>query len=97
MGTLSGGGSEQISVGEGCLIGANAGIGISLGNNCIVEAGLYITAGTVVTMADGAQCKARELSGQSGLLFRRNSTNGAVEALLRDGDWGALNPDLHAN
>lgn len=97
MGTLSGGGSEQISVGEGCLIGANAGIGISLGDNCIVEAGLYITAGTVVTMTDGAHCKARELSGQPGLLFRRNSTSGAVEALHREGNWGALNPDLHAN
>ena len=97
MGTLSGGGSEQISVGEGCLIGANAGIGISLGDSCIVEAGLYITAGTIVTMADGSQRKARELSGVSGILFRRNSTSGAVEALQRDGDWGELNPELHAN
>ena len=97
MGTLSGGGTEQISVGEGCLIGANAGIGISLGDGCVVEAGLYVTAGTVVTMADGSQRKARELSGMSGLLFRRNSTSGAVEVLGREGDWGELNPDLHAN
>ena len=97
MGTLSGGGSEQITVGEGCLIGANAGIGISLGDNCVVEAGLYITAGTIVTTADGAQMKARELSGAPNVLFRRNSITGAVEALERGGDWGALNPDLHAN
>jgi 2,3,4,5-tetrahydropyridine-2-carboxylate N-succinyltransferase len=97
MGTLSGGGSEQITVGEGCLIGANAGIGISLGDNCVVEAGLYITAGTIVTKADGAQLKARELSGVSNVLFRRNSTSGAVEALERGGNWGSLNPDLHAN
>ncbi len=97
MGTLSGGGSEQISVGEGCLIGANAGIGISLGDNCVVEAGLYITAGTVVTMADGSLRKAREISGESDLLFRRNSTSGAVEALVRDGNWGQLNPELHSN
>jgi 2,3,4,5-tetrahydropyridine-2-carboxylate N-succinyltransferase len=97
MGTLSGGGSEQITVGEGCLIGANAGIGISLGDNCVVEAGLYVTAGTVVTTADGMQLKARELSGKPNFLFRRNSTTGAVEALERDANWGTLNPDLHAN
>ncbi len=97
MGTLSGGGSEQIAVGEGCLIGANAGIGISLGDNCIVEAGLYITAGTVVTLADGSTRKARELSGASAILYRRNSVSGAVEALERSGDWGALNPELHSN
>ncbi len=97
MGTLSGGGSERITVGEGCLIGANAGIGISLGDNCVVEAGLYVTAGTIVTTTDGSQCKARELSGEPGLLFRRNSTTGTVEALERDGDWGALSPELHSN
>ena len=97
MGTLSGGGSERVSVGEGCLIGANAGVGISLGDNCVVEAGLYITAGTVVTTAEGTQMKARELSGTSNLLFRRNSVSGAVEALARGGDWGSLNPQLHAN
>jgi 2,3,4,5-tetrahydropyridine-2-carboxylate N-succinyltransferase len=97
MGTLSGGGAEQIVVGEGCLIGANAGIGISLGDNCIVEAGLYITAGTVVTLNDRSTFKARELSGAPGLLFRRNSTTGAVEALERGGEWGSLNPDLHSN
>ncbi|CAB4339242.1 unannotated protein [freshwater metagenome] len=97
MGTLSGGGTEQISVGEGCLIGANAGIGISLGDNCIVEAGLYVTAGTIVTSSDGKQRKARELNGASGILFRRNSMTGAVEAIERGGDWGELNPDLHDN
>ena len=75
MGTLSGGGSEVISVGERCLIGANAGIGISLGDDCTVEAGLYVTAGTLVTLPDGEVVKARELSGANGLLFRRNSTD----------------------
>lgn len=97
MGTLSGGGSEVISVGEGCLIGANAGIGISLGDGCIVEAGLYVTGGTIVLLPDGRQVKARELSGHSGLLFRRNSLSGAVEVLERAGSWGGLNPELHSN
>jgi 2,3,4,5-tetrahydropyridine-2-carboxylate N-succinyltransferase len=97
MGTLSGGGHEVISVGKGCLIGANAGIGISLGNGCIVEAGCYITAGTKVSLPDKRVVKARELSGQEGLLFRRNSITGAIEALARAGDWGGLNADLHAN
>lgn len=96
MGTLSGGGQEVISVGSGCLIGANAGIGISLGDNCIVEAGTYVTAGARVTLPDGEQVKARELSGVSGMLFRRNSTTGALEALPRSGTWGGLNAALHA-
>jgi 2,3,4,5-tetrahydropyridine-2,6-dicarboxylate N-succinyltransferase len=100
MGTLSGGGSEVIRVGEGCLIGANAGIGISLGDGCVVEAGLYVTAGTKVALPDGSVVKARELSGKDGLLFRRDSQTGAVTAVLREGangDWGGLNAALHAN
>jgi 2,3,4,5-tetrahydropyridine-2-carboxylate N-succinyltransferase len=97
MGTLSGGGSEVISIGERCLLGANAGIGISLGDECTVEAGLYITAGTLVTLPDGDVVKARELSGASGLLFRRNSKTGTVEALPRSGKWSGLNAALHAN
>ena len=97
MGTLSGGGKEVISVGKGCLIGANAGIGISLGDGCVVEAGCYVTAGTKVSLPDNRIVKARELSGQDGLLFRRNSVTGAVEALPRSGDWGGLNVALHSN
>ncbi len=97
MGTLSGGGTEVISVGENCLIGANAGIGISLGDGCIVEAGCYVTAGTKVSLPDNRVVKARELSGSDGLLFRRNSLTGAVEALARAGDWGGLNAALHTS
>src|SRR5512133_170647 len=97
MGTLSGGGSEVISIGSGCLLGANAGIGISLGDGCVVEAGCYVTGGSRVTLPDGSVVKARELSGRAGLLFRRNSVSGALEALPRDGNWGALNAELHAN
>lgn len=97
MGTLSGGGSEVISVGRDCLLGANSGIGISLGDGCVVEAGCYITAGTKVTLPDGQVVAARTLSGASGLLLRRNSLTGAVEALARTGSWGELNLDLHAN
>jgi 2,3,4,5-tetrahydropyridine-2,6-dicarboxylate N-succinyltransferase len=97
MGTLSGGGTEVISIGSGCLLGANAGIGISLGDNCVVEAGCYVTAGARVTLPDGSVVKARELSGCDGLLFRRNSVTGALEALPREGTWGALNAALHAN
>jgi 2,3,4,5-tetrahydropyridine-2-carboxylate N-succinyltransferase len=97
MGTLSGGGTEVISVGERCLLGANSGLGISLGDDCVVEAGLYITAGTRVALPEGEVVKARELSGASGLLFRRNSQTGAVEALPRSGTWGGLNAVLHAN
>jgi 2,3,4,5-tetrahydropyridine-2-carboxylate N-succinyltransferase len=97
MGTLSGGGTEVISLGERCLIGANGGVGISLGDDCTVEAGLYVTAGARVTTPDGEVVKARELSGASGLLFRRNSQTGAVEVVPRTGRWGGLNAALHAN
>jgi 2,3,4,5-tetrahydropyridine-2-carboxylate N-succinyltransferase len=97
MGTLSGGGKEIISVGRGCLLGANSGIGISLGDNCIVEAGCYVTAGTKVTLPDGRVIKALDLSSASDVLFRRNSVTGAVEAAPRTGDWGGLNAALHAN
>ena len=97
MGTLSGGGTAVISIGERCLLGANAGLGISLGDDCIVEAGLYLTAGALVTLPDGEVVKARELSGVDGLLFRRNSLSGAVEAVARSGTWGGLNAALHAN
>jgi 2,3,4,5-tetrahydropyridine-2-carboxylate N-succinyltransferase len=97
MGTLSGGGTQVISVGTGCLIGANAGIGISLGDGCVVEAGCYITAGSKVTLPDGDVVKAQELSGAHGLLFRRNSVSGALEAQPREGSWGGLNAALHAN
>jgi len=97
MGTLSGGGTQVISIGQRCLVGANAGVGISLGDDCIVEAGLYVTAGTKVTLPDGDVVKARDLSGASGLLFRRNSTTGAVEAVSRSGSWVGLNEALHAN
>jgi 2,3,4,5-tetrahydropyridine-2,6-dicarboxylate N-succinyltransferase len=100
MGTLSGGGTQIISVGERCLVGANAGIGIPLGDDCVVEAGLYVTAGTKVGLPDGRLVKARELAGRDGLLFRRDSVTGAVTVVERDGttaDWGGLNVDLHAN
>jgi 2,3,4,5-tetrahydropyridine-2,6-dicarboxylate N-succinyltransferase len=97
MGTLSGGGKQTISIGERCLLGANSGIGISLGDDCIVEAGLYLTAGTRVTLPDGQVAKAAEVSGKSGLLFRRNSQTGAVEALAQKIAWGGLNTALHAN
>lgn len=98
MGTLSGGGKQVISVGRNCLVGANGGIGISLGDYCVVEAGLYVTAGTRVTDPNGQVVKAERLSGASGLLYRRNSTTGAVEVLRREGTWSeGLNEDLHAN
>ncbi len=98
MGTLSGGGKEVVAVGEECLIGANAGIGISLGDRCVVEAGLYLTAGTIVTLPDGTTAKARELSGSDDLLFIRNSVTGTVEVRPRSGAWsGGLNAALHAN
>ncbi|WP_199433956.1 2,3,4,5-tetrahydropyridine-2,6-dicarboxylate N-succinyltransferase [Qaidamihabitans albus] len=96
MGTLSGGGKEVISVGERCLIGANGGVGISLGDDSVVEAGLYVTAGTKV-LVEGRSVKARELSGVSGALFRRNSSTGAVEAVPRTGSGVELNSALHAN
>jgi 2,3,4,5-tetrahydropyridine-2,6-dicarboxylate N-succinyltransferase len=96
MGTLSGGGTQVISVGQRCLLGANSGLGISLGDDCVVEAGLYLTAGTIVALPGGQQAKARDLSGRAGLLFRRNSVTGTVEALTRPGAWGTLSADLHA-
>jgi len=97
MGTLSGGGTQVISVGERCLLGANSGLGISLGNDCVVEAGLYLTAGTKVVTSDGATVKAREFSGANNVLFRRNSQTGAVEVVKRDGTGITLNDALHAN
>lgn len=98
MGTLSGGGTEVISVGERCLIGANGGIGISLGDDCIVEAGCYITGGTRITFPDGEVVKGRDISGASGLLLRRNSETGQIQAVPRDGaGWEGLNAALHAN
>ena len=97
MGTLSGGGTERISIGERCLLGAESGIGISLGDDCIVEAGLYLTAGTKVRLPDGQVIKARELSGSSGTLFIRNSLTGTVEARSRSGAAITLNSALHAN
>jgi len=97
MGTLSGGGTEIIKVGKRCLLGANSGIGISLGDDCVVEAGLYVTGGTVIMLPDGQTAKGRELSGVSNMLFRRNSLTGAVEALSRSGSWGGLNEALHQN
>ena len=97
MGTLSGGGTQVISIGERCLLGANAGLGISLGDDCVVEAGLYVTAGSRVTTPDGEVVKAGTLSGADGLLFRRNSQSGAIEVLPRSGNWGGLNAALHAN
>src|SRR5690606_35938807 len=96
MGTLSGGGKEVISIGERCLIGANGGVGISLGDDSVVEAGLYVTAGTKV-LVDGKSMKAGELSGISGVLFRRNSTTGSVEVVPRTGTGVELNEALHAN
>lgn len=97
MGTLSGGGREVISIGKRTLLGANSGVGISLGDDCIVEAGLYITAGSKVTLPDGKTIKARELSGANRLLFRRNSLSGQIEAVTTSGTWGGLNSILHNN
>jgi 2,3,4,5-tetrahydropyridine-2-carboxylate N-succinyltransferase len=97
MGTLSGGGKEVISIGEKCLLGANSGLGISLGDNCVIEAGTYITAAAKVKLPDGEVVKAGTLSGASNLLFRRNSLDGSLEVVLRTGTWGGLNSILHAN
>ncbi len=97
MGTLSGGGTTVISIGERCLLGANSGLGISLGDECIIEAGCYVTGGARVTTPDGEVVKAKDLSGRDGLLFRRNSQSGALEVLPRTGSWGGLNEALHAN
>ena len=97
MGTLSGGGKEVISIGEKCLLGANSGLGISLGNDCVIEAGTYITSAAKVRLPDGEIVKAGTLSGASNLLFRRNSLDGSLEVVLRTGTWGGLNSILHAN
>jgi len=97
MGTLSGGGKNVISVGKSCLLGANSGLGISLGDDCVLEAGLYITAGTKVTGPDGTVVKAATLSGKSNLLFRRNSVSGTVEVVPWKGTGVELNAALHAN
>ena len=97
MGTLSGGGKEIISIGQRTLLGANSGIGISLGDDCVVEAGTYITAGSKISLPDGTTVKAKELSGANNLLFRRNSQNGALEALPKTGSWSGLNSVLHSN
>ena len=97
MGTLSGGGKQVITIGQRCLLGANSGLGISLGDDCVIEAGLYLTAGTIVALPDGQRAKARDLSGKSGLLFRRNSVSGSVEVIVRAGSWGSLSADLHAH
>lgn len=104
MGTLSGGGTVRVSIGERSLLGANAGIGIALGDDCIVEAGLYVTAGAKVVVTDGPNTpdggkrtvKAAELSGQNGILFWRNSVTGAIEAKRRAGVGVTLNEALHA-
>lgn len=97
MGTLSGGGKEVISIGQKCLLGANSGLGISLGDNCVIEAGTYITAASKVTLPDGEVVKAATLSGAHNLLFRRNSLTGGLEVVMRTGTWGGLNSVLHAN
>ena len=97
MGTLSGGGKEVISIGERCLLGANSGLGISLGNDCVIESGTYITAGSKITLPDGEVVKARELSGASNLIFRRNSMSGNLEVVPKVGGWEGLNSILHTN
>lgn len=97
MGTLSGGGKEVISIGQKCLLGANSGLGISLGDNCVIEAGTYITAASKVTLPDGEVVKAATLSGAHNLLFRRNSLTGGLEVVMRTGTWGGLNSVLHSN
>ena len=97
MGTLSGGGKEVISIGEKCLLGANSGLGISLGDNCVIEAGTYVTSAAKLRLPDGEIVKAGTLSGASNLLFRRNSLDGCLEVVLRTGTWGGLNSILHAN
>ena len=97
MGTLSGGGKEVISIGKRCLLGANSGIGISLGDDCVVAAGCYVTAGSKVTLPDGSIVKARQLSGADNLTFWNNSKTGVLEAQPRSGAWGTLNDTLHKN
>jgi 2,3,4,5-tetrahydropyridine-2-carboxylate N-succinyltransferase len=97
MGTLSGGGKEVISIGERTLLGANSGAGISLGNDCVIEAGVYITAGSKILLPDGKIVKAKELSGANNLLFRRNSQSGSLEVVPKSGNWSGLNSVLHNN
>jgi 2,3,4,5-tetrahydropyridine-2-carboxylate N-succinyltransferase len=97
MGTLSGGGKEVISIGERTLLGANSGTGISLGNDCVIEAGVYITAGSKILLPDGKIVKAKELSGANNLLFRRNSQSGSLEVVPKNGSWSGLNSVLHNN
>ena len=97
MGTLSGGGKEVISIGERTLLGANSGAGISLGNDCVIEAGVYITAGSKILLPDGKIVKAKELSGANNLLFRRNSQSGSLEVVPKSGSWSGLNSVLHNN
>ena len=97
MGTLSGGGQIVITLGERCLLGSNSGVGIPLGDDCVVEAGCYVTAGTKVLLPDGDVVRARDLSGVSNMMFWRNSQTGAIEARPRTGSWGGLNAALHAN
>lgn len=97
MGTLSGGGKEVISIGERCLLGANSGLGISLGNDCVIESGTYITAGSKITLPDGEVVKARDLSGANNLIFRRNSMRGNLEVVPKVGGWDGLNSILHSN
>jgi len=97
MGTLSGGGKEVVSIGEKTLLGANSGCGISLGDNCIIESGTYITAASKLRLPDGQVVKAAALSGANNLLFRRNSIDGALEVVSRTGTWGGLNSVLHSN
>jgi 2,3,4,5-tetrahydropyridine-2,6-dicarboxylate N-succinyltransferase len=97
MGTLSGGGKEIIFIGEKCLLGANSGLGISLGNNCVIESGTYVTAAAKIRLPDGEIVKALSLSGASNLLFRRNSLDGCLEVIMRTGSWGGLNSVLHSN
>ena len=97
MGTLSGGGKEIISIGEKCLLGANSGLGISLGNNCVIESGTYVTAAAKIRLPDGEIVKASSVSGANNLLFRRNSLDGCLEVIMRTGSWGGLNSVLHSN
>jgi 2,3,4,5-tetrahydropyridine-2-carboxylate N-succinyltransferase len=97
MGTLSGGGKEVISIGERCLLGANSGLGISLGNDCVIESGTYITSGSKITLPDGTVVKARELSGANNLIFRRNSISGNLEVVPKVVGWDGLNSILHSN
>ena len=96
MGTLSGGNNTKISIGKNCLLGANSGLGIPLGDNCIIEAGLYLTSGTKVALYDGSILKASELSNKDNLLFRRNSITGSVEAKNNELTI-ELNSELHNN